>query len=42
MISLGIESGGERQHCGRTKLDAETATLASLHVDGDVAFCHSV
>jgi len=40
MIALGIESGREREHVGRTKLHAEATGFTALNDDGNTAFCH--
>jgi hypothetical protein len=33
MVALGIESGGEREHVGRTKFHTEAAGFAALNDD---------
>src|SRR5579871_3874615 len=40
VISLGVESRGERKHACRAELHTKAATLASLDGDGNRAFCH--
>jgi hypothetical protein len=40
MVALGIESGGEREHVGRTKLHTEATGFAVLDDDGNATFCH--
>jgi hypothetical protein len=40
MVALGIESGREREHVGRTKLHTQAASLAVLDNDGNASFCH--
>src|SRR5581483_3338276 len=40
MVPLGVESGRQRQHPGRTELHAEAAGFAALNDDGNAPFCH--
>jgi hypothetical protein len=42
MVPLRIESGGERQHMGRTKLHTEAACLAALDNHGNASFSHGI
>jgi hypothetical protein len=40
MVTLGIESGRERQHMRGTKLDAKATGFAALDDDRNTSFCH--
>jgi len=42
MVSLGIESGRQREHVRRTKLHTETAGFTALNNDGNTPFCHDI
>jgi len=42
MVTLGIESGRERQHVRRTKLHAEAAGFTALDDNGNTSFCHGI
>jgi hypothetical protein len=42
MVTLGIESGREREHSCGTKLHAEAAGFAALDDDGNTSFCHGI
>jgi hypothetical protein len=42
MVALGVESGREREHVGRTKLHAEAAGFAALDDNGNTSFCHGI
>jgi len=42
MVALGIKSGREREHVGRTKLHAEAAGFAALDDNGNTSFCHGI
>jgi hypothetical protein len=40
MVTLGIESGRERQDVGGAEFNAESASLTPFQRDGDEAFGH--
>src|SRR4029077_18174567 len=40
MITLRVESGGERQDLGGTELNAKPAGLTTLHDDRNTTLCH--
>jgi hypothetical protein len=40
MIPLGIEGGRERKNFRRTEFHAKTASLAALHNNINLTFCH--
>jgi hypothetical protein len=40
MVTLGVESGREREHVRGTKLHAKATGLAALNDDGNASFCN--
>jgi hypothetical protein len=40
MVTLGIESGRESQHVGRTELHTKRAAFTTFHIDGDKTLWH--
>jgi hypothetical protein len=40
VVTLGIESGRESQHVGRTELHAKRAAFTTFHIDGDKTLGH--
>src|SRR5271169_1087630 len=40
MVALGIEGGRKRKNFRRTEFHAKTASLAALHNDINLTFCH--
>jgi hypothetical protein len=42
MVTLGVESGGKREHVAGTELHTEAAGFTTLNDDRNASFCHEI